>query len=83
MELHLNNPDLQAKIERWIAETGRPADELAEDAIAGYLDGLAEVRAMLDSRYDDLKSGRVKPIDGQELRARVHEKLRARTARLT
>jgi hypothetical protein len=58
MDLHLKNPDLQAKVERWAAETGRSADELAEDAIAGYLEGLAEVRATLDSRYDDLESGR-------------------------
>jgi hypothetical protein len=83
MELHLNNPDLQAKIERWTAETGRPADELAEEAIAGYFEGLAEVRKTLDSRYDDLKSGTAKPIDEDELRARVHEKIRARTVRPT
>jgi hypothetical protein len=78
MELHLNNPDLQAKIERWTAETGRPADELAEDAIAGYFEGLAEVRGTLDSRYDDLESGKVKLIDGEEARARLHEHIRAR-----
>jgi hypothetical protein len=29
-------------------------------------DEQAQVRDMLDSRYDDLKSGRVKPIDGEE-----------------
>jgi len=83
MELHLNNPDLEAKVARWTAETGRPADELAEDAIAGYLEGLARVRDTLDSRYDDLKSSRVKPISGEELRARVQEHIRARTARHT
>ena len=26
----------------------------------------AETRDMLDSRYDDLKTGRVKPIDGEQ-----------------
>ena len=31
----------------------------------------SEVRATLDSRYDDLKSGRVKPIDGEEAFARL------------
>ena len=29
-------PALAAKVERWSAETGRPAGELVEDAIAGY-----------------------------------------------
>jgi hypothetical protein len=29
-------------------------------------DEQAQVRDMLDSRYDDLKSGRTKPIDGEE-----------------
>jgi hypothetical protein len=33
--------------------------------MAGYLAEVAEVRNMLDSRYDDVKSGRVKPIDGE------------------
>src|ERR1039458_5106778 len=65
MEVHLNDPSLQAKINQWVAETGRVEDELVEDAMAGYFDELAHVRGMLDSRYDDLKSGRVKPIDGE------------------
>ena len=78
MDLHLKNPDLQAKVERWTAETGRSADELAEDAIAGYLEGLAELRSTLDSRYDDLESGRVKPVDGEEAFARLRAKSESR-----
>jgi hypothetical protein len=78
MDLHLKDPDLQAKVERWTAETGRSADELAEDAIAGYLESLAEERATLDSRYDDLKAGRVKPIDGEAVFARLRAKSDAR-----
>ena len=42
--------------------------------MTGYLNELAEVRGLLDSRYDDLKSGRVKPIDGEEAFARMREK---------
>jgi len=34
--------------------------------LAGYLEEVASVRRTLDSRYDDLESGRVKPIDGEE-----------------
>jgi len=33
--------------------------------MAAYLQELAEARGMLDSRYDDLKSVRVKPVDGE------------------
>jgi hypothetical protein len=45
-----------------------------EDALAGYLEELAALRETLDSRYDDLKSGRVKPIDGEEAFRRLREK---------
>jgi hypothetical protein len=38
-------------------------------------------REMLDSRYDDLKSGRVKPIDGEEAFARLKEKTEAQRRR--
>ena len=74
------NPDLQAKIEKLATETGRPTGELVEDVVAGYFDELAQTREMLNSRYDDLKSGRVKPIDGEEffenLRRREDELLK-------
>jgi len=35
---------------------------------------VAAVHKTLDSRYDDLKSGRVKPIDGEEAFGRLREK---------
>ena len=35
---------------------------------------VASVRKTLDSRYDDLKSGRVKPIDGEEAFRTLREK---------
>jgi hypothetical protein len=73
MEVHFA-PDLQAKLDKLATETGRPADELVEDVVAGYFDGLAETREMLNSRYDDLKSGRVKPISGDEVEAHFREK---------
>jgi hypothetical protein len=76
MQVHFSNPELQAKVEQWVSDTGRPAEELVEDAVAGYFDGLAETRDMLDSRYDDIKSGKVKLIPGDEVIAR----LRARSA---
>jgi len=33
--------------------------------MAGYFDEIEQVRGMLDDRYDDLKSGKVQPIDGE------------------
>jgi hypothetical protein len=59
-------PDVQAKLDKLAIDTGRAPGELVEDVIAGYFDELAQARQMLDSRYDDLKSGKVKPIDGEE-----------------
>jgi hypothetical protein len=73
-------PDLQAKIDQLVIETGYAPDKLIEDAMAGYVAELAEVREILNSRYDDLKSSRVKPIDGEEffesLRRREDELLK-------
>jgi len=73
MEVHLA-PEIQAKLDRLVSETGRPPDQFLEDAMAGYKIELAETREMLDSRYDDLKSGRVKPIPGEEVAAYFREK---------
>src|SRR5580704_4858744 len=73
MEVHLA-PDVQAKLDRLVSETGRAPDKLLEDAMAGYEIELAETREMLDSRYDDLKSARVKPIPGEEIVAYFREK---------
>jgi hypothetical protein len=65
MEVHFI-PELQAKIDQLVVETGYPVEKLIEDALAVYVADLAQTREMLGSRYDDLKSGRVNPIDGEE-----------------
>ena len=74
MQLHFTNPDIQAKLEQWATDTGRPAEELVEDVMAGYFDELAQVRETLDSRYEDIKSGKVKLIPGDEVIARLRER---------
>jgi hypothetical protein len=56
------------------SRTGRAPDQLVEDALAGYLEELAALRETLDGRYDDLKGGRVKPIDGEEAFRRLRER---------
>jgi hypothetical protein len=35
---------------------------------------VTSIRKTLDSRYDDLKSGRIKPIDGEEAFTKLREK---------
>lgn len=78
MDVRVTNPEIQAKIDRWVTETGRGPDELIEDAVAGYFEELTQTREMLNSRYDDLKGGRVKPISGAEALAHFREKSAAR-----
>jgi hypothetical protein len=80
MEVHFT-PESEAKLAELAATTGRPADDLVQDAIVGYYDELMQAREMLDSRYDDLKSGRVTPIDGEEAFARLKEKTEAQRRR--
>jgi hypothetical protein len=81
MEVRLNNPEIQAKIDRWVTETGRGPDELIEDAVAGYFEELTQTRGTLNTRYDDLKSGRVKPVSGDQVVAHFREKSAARRSR--
>jgi len=77
MEVRLK-PETESRLQELAAQTGRAPDELVEDAMAGYLKELAQTRQMLDSRYDDIKSGRVKPIDGEEAFASLRRKSEVR-----
>lgn len=76
MEINFT-PDVEKKLNDLAAQSGRGADELLQDALAGYLDELTETRDMLNRPYDDLKSGRAKPIDGEEAFARLRAKTEA------
>jgi len=73
MEVHLT-PETEKKLKDLSARSGRGTDDLVEEAMAGYFDEVIQAREMLNSRYDDLKSGRVKPIPGDEVEAYFHEK---------
>ncbi len=79
MEVHLR-PETESRIQELSAKTGRAPDDLVEDAMAGYLQELSQVRGSLDSRYDDLKSGRIKPIDGEDALAKLRRKSEDRRA---
>lgn len=73
MEVRLK-PETEAQLYEMAKKTGRAAGDLVEDATATYLEDLAEVRHVLDSLYDEVKSGRVTPIDGEEAFARLRRK---------
>ena len=71
-------PEIEKKLNDLAAQSGMSADELVQDAVAGMFDELAETREMLDRRYDEIKSGKVKLIPGDEAFARLHERIETR-----
>lgn len=58
--------ETESRLHELVRKTGRPA---------------AEARDILDARYDDIKSGRVVPLDGEEAMARLRRKSEERRAR--
>jgi predicted transcriptional regulator len=67
-------PETESRLQELAASTGRPPDELLEDAMTGYLAELTQVRDMLDARYDVIKSGQVQPIDGEKAFDQLRQK---------
>ncbi len=57
-------PETESRLQQLAATTGREPSDLVEDAMAGYLAELAEVHAILDARYDEIKLGALQPIAG-------------------
>jgi predicted transcriptional regulator len=80
MEVHLR-PETESRLQELASKSGRAPNDLIEDAMAGYLQEVAQLREMLDGRYDDLKSGRVKPVDGEEAFANLRRKSQERRSR--
>ena len=80
MVVHLK-PETESRLRELASTTGRAPEELVEDAMAGYLAELTQVRDLLNSRYTEIKSGRVKPIDGdaafKEIRAKSTDRRRS------
>jgi predicted DNA-binding protein len=75
-------PETELRLAELATKSGRATDDLVEDALSAYLAEVAELREMLDGRYDDVKSGRVEPVDGEAffetLRQRENERLKQR-----
>ena len=79
MAVHLK-PETESRLNELAAKSGRPTDELAEDAIASYLKGIAELREVLDQRYDDFKNGKTEAIDGETFFEELRQREAARLA---
>ena len=77
MDVHVT-PETARKLNDLATTSGRAPEDIVEDALAGYLEEMALARKTLDSRYDDLKSGRVTPIDGDEAFRKLREKSQRR-----
>ena len=71
------SPETAKKLHDLATRSGRAPEDIVEDALIGCLEEVASVRKTLDGRYDDLKSGHVKRIDGEE----AFRKLRERSQR--
>jgi predicted transcriptional regulator len=57
-------PETESRLQQLAATTGREPSDLIEDAMAGYLAELSQIRTTLDTRYDEIKSGAVNAIPG-------------------
>jgi len=77
MEVHFR-PETESRLQELASKSGRPTSDLIEDAIAGYLQEIGQLREMLGTRYDDLKSGRVMPVDGEQAFTKLRQKSRER-----
>jgi hypothetical protein len=73
MEVHLT-AETEKKLKDLAEQSGRATDEIVEEAMAGYFDEVLQIRETLDSRYDDIKSGRVKLIPGGQVEAYFRQK---------
>jgi predicted DNA-binding protein len=73
---HINfTPEIEAQLNQLVTATGRTHEALVNELLAAQLDELMETRETLNSRYDDLKSGRVQPTDGETLRRRAFARI--------
>jgi hypothetical protein len=74
-------PNQEAKIAALAAKTGRDKEEILDEVIDSYFDELAAVRELLDRRYDQFKTGRVKALTSGELRENLERRKRESSQR--
>lgn len=68
-------PETEQKLKDIAAQTGTgTADTLVQDVIDEFFGDLAQARETIDRRYDDLESGRVQRVPGDEVIGRLRAK---------
>jgi predicted transcriptional regulator len=72
------SPETEARLLELASATGRAPDDLVEDAMSAYLAEIAQARTTLDSRFDEIKSGRVQPVDGHVALSQLRDRSKAR-----
>lgn len=65
-------PETESRLKELASKSGRPANELVEDAMAAYLSEVSGLRARLDGRYEEVKNGTTKLIDGEAFFDGIH-----------
>jgi predicted DNA-binding protein len=76
MEVQLS-PDDHARLTDIAEKTGRLESEIVREVMRSYLDGMDDVREMLDGRLEDIESGRVKPITAEQLQENLARRKQA------
>ncbi|MCB9384376.1 MAG: hypothetical protein H6509_07155 [Bryobacterales bacterium] len=73
-------PELERELNELATRTGRTADELIQEAVKGMVEDRRETQEALDRRYDEIKSGRVQLLPGDQVVARLRARSAARRA---
>ena len=76
MEVHLPPKD-HAQLTEIAEKTGRQESEIVREVMPTYLDGMDDVRELLDGRLEDIESGRVKPITAKQLQENLARRKQA------
>ena len=80
MNMHFT-PYVQAGLDELARDTGCSPETLVNDMLTERLSEQAEIRQTLDRRFDDIESGRVALIPGDQVRARMRERSEAHRAK--
>ena len=67
-------PEVEKQLKDLATQTGRGPAELIQDVMAGYISEVSETHEMLNSRYDDIKSGKIELISGEDVEVYFREK---------
>jgi hypothetical protein len=75
MEVDLDlSPETEKKLNERAAQRGMTPHKYVLSLLQEHFDELARTEALLDGRYDELKSGAVKPIPGDDVASYFREK---------